>query len=507
MRTLVLLALLAAGGCSAPPWATGAASSALVSNGGSAASPNPAAAPQTAGTTGAAGNPSQPATRGAIAQKPDPRAVDELVARIAERESLDPAAKAKLADDLRQTDPALWPALMQYFQAAVAYRRQVAERELSAAGPSPERPAASPPDFAVLPADAAASPGTAPSTPSAREVASGLADLASGRAAGPPPCPAPLAAPGAPGAPLPEARSEPRDGPPRLLAAGENRAPARGEREAVGQRAEGPPDKSDGRPPARPSADNKGVVAASYVAPTAPRGDPWQDHLDMATKALEAELRQAPPSSGDVAKQARLRLLYLAANRREDAVRPIRSVSPAVQDFWSQEMYGLAAWLDAERTTDPARRAAEARQQLSTALCRLGELAPLGVRNLTFVKEVKSYGDITPFEKTEFAPGQEVLLYAEVENFKSEEDPKGFQTEFRGSYEIFDARGQRVSAQELGKTSERCRNPRRDFFVIYDFRLPKRIYPGKHTLQLTVEDLKSQKIGQSSVDFSIKTSE
>ena len=227
----------------------------------------------------------------------------------------------------------------------------------------------------------------------------------------------------------------------------------------------------------------------------------------MATKALEAELRQSTPSPSDAAKQARLRLLYLAAERREDAVRPIPSVSPAVQDFWSQELYGLAAWLDTGRTTDPARRAGEARQQLSAALCRLGELAPLAVRNLTFVKEVKSYGDITPFEKTDFAPGQEVLLYAEVENFKSDEDPKGFQTEFRGSYEIFDARGQRVSAQELGKTSERCRNPRRDFYVIYDFRLPKRIYPGKHTLQLSIEDLKSQKIGQSSVDFSIKSSE
>ena len=38
----------------------------------------------------------------------------------------------------------------------------------------------------------------------------------------------------------------------------------------------------------------------------------------------------------------------------------------------------------------------------------------------------------------------------------------------------------------------------------YEFRLPDRIYPGKHTLQLTVEDLKSKKVGQSTVDFTVK---
>lgn len=187
-------------------------------------------------------------------------------------------------------------------------------------------------------------------------------------------------------------------------------------------------------------------------------------------------------------------------------MRPIPSASPATQDCWSQMIYGLATWMDTERVPDASRRAAEARQQLVAAANRLGELAPLLVRNASFVKEVKSYGDVTTFDKTEFTPGQEVLLYAELENFKSEETPKGFHTQFRGSYEIFDARGQRVTAQELGKTEEHCRSYRRDFFLVYDFRLPKRIYSGRHTLQLTVEDLHGQKIGQSSLEFTVKAS-
>jgi hypothetical protein len=226
--------------------------------------------------------------------------------------------------------------------------------------------------------------------------------------------------------------------------------------------------------------------------------------LDGAIKLLESDARQSPQTSADVARQARLRLLYLAAGRRDDALRPLQSVSPAMQDSWSQMLYGLATWMDTERITNPARRAAEARQQLIAAANRLGEIAPLTVHNLTFAREVKSFGDVTPFDKSDFTPGQEVLLYVEVENFKSEETPKGFHTQFRGSYEVFDGRGQRVTSQELGKTEETCRNHRRDFFLIYDLRLPKRIYAGKHTLKLTVEDLNRQEIGQASLDFTIK---
>jgi hypothetical protein len=277
------------------------------------------------------------------------------------------------------------------------------------------------------------------------------------------------------------------------------------EGEIARTRRDAPAEKSDLR---RASGDAAGmaVVAASYVAPANPAADSWPDRLDAAIKALESEARQSPQSSAELTRQARLRLLYLAGGRREDALRPIPSASPAMQDSWSQMIYGLATWMDTERLPDSSRRAAEARQQLVAAANRLGEIAPLLVRNVSFAENVRSYGDIVPFAKAEYTPGQEILLYAELENFKSEETPKGFHTQFRGSYEIFDARGQRVTAQELGKTEEYCRNHRRDFFLVYNFRLPKRIYSGRHTLQLTVEDLHGQKIGQSSLEFTVKTS-
>jgi hypothetical protein len=120
---------------------------------------------------------------------------------------------------------------------------------------------------------------------------------------------------------------------------------------------------------------------------------------------------------------------------------------------------------------------------------------------------VQSYGCYTPFKKYEFLPDQEVLLYAEVENFGIESTPKGYHTALRSSYQILDKSGQRIADRAMSTTEEYCQNPRRDFFIGYQLRMPARINPGTYTLQLTIEDLKSQKVGQASVELTIKGSE
>jgi len=429
----------------------------------------------------------------------DPRAVDEMVARIAERESLDAAARARMAEDLRQTDPALWPLLTHYFQAALAYRRQADERQAARGGN----------EVSSAPAGSSAATQSLPLRAELPELAAGERQARAPQKDGP----FERAAAQAPTAPLPD--PSPHAQPPR-------ESPS--ERDAGSTQATAKPDAQaqafSGPAPARTKdthdaekaplkaapakAEGEGVVAASYETPSGANARTVEDRLAALIKSLESEARQSPQSSADVAWHARLRLLYLAANRREDALRPIPSVSPAEQEFLSQTVYGISTWLDPQRTSDPGRRAAETKHHLTSAVSRLGELAPLVVRNLAFTPDVRGYGDIKAFPKNEFSPGQEVILYVEVENFKSEETPKGFHSAFRGSYEIFDARNQRVSATDLGTTEEHCRNQRRDFFLNYRFSLPKRIYAGRHTLQLTIEDLKAQKIGQSSIEFTIK---
>jgi hypothetical protein len=126
---------------------------------------------------------------------------------------------------------------------------------------------------------------------------------------------------------------------------------------------------------------------------------------------------------------------------------------------------------------------------------------------VAFATEVQSYGCYKKFEKYEFHSGQEVLLYAEVENFKSASSEQGFHTSLKSSYQILDNRGARVDQKEFEVTEEHCQNPRRDYFIRYFIWMPKRIYGGTYTLQLTIEDTLSQKIGQASIEFTVADKE
>jgi len=199
-----------------------------------------------------------------------------------------------------------------------------------------------------------------------------------------------------------------------------------------------------------------------------------------------------------------LRMLYAAAGRREDAARPIPDASPATQQFVSKELEGLVAWLDAEQVPDPARRAAEAEPALREALARLGETAPLLVRNAAFCTEVLSFACIKRFDKQEFVADQEMLVYAELENFVSEPTERGFRTSLRSAYQILDNLGRQVVQRDFAPTEEYSKNARRDFFIAFRVRLPRQIAPGKYMLRLVIRDAVSQKTGQASIEFTVK---
>jgi hypothetical protein len=51
---------------------------------------------------------------------------------------------------------------------------------------------------------------------------------------------------------------------------------------------------------------------------------------------------------------------------------------------------------------------------------------------------------------------------------------------------------------------EVCQNHRRDYFIVYKIYMPQQVAPGNYQLRLNIEDRKSKKFGQSTVDFEIK---
>jgi hypothetical protein len=229
----------------------------------------------------------------------------------------------------------------------------------------------------------------------------------------------------------------------------------------------------------------------------------WQVSLQTAIAALEAELAGGG-GTDRAALEERLRLLYLAADRRDEALRSRPATSMNEQEFWSKQIYGLATLLDAAKQPDARQRATLAAPHLREAAERLGEMGGLAVKNLHFCTEVKGFGSFVSFPQDEFRLGQEVLLYCEVDNFQSKLTEKGYHTALKARYQVFDASGNRVADKDLGLKDEHCQNRRRDFFVPYFLSTPKQVSPGKYQLKLTLEDVHAGQTAEASIEFRIK---
>jgi hypothetical protein len=258
------------------------------------------------------------------------------------------------------------------------------------------------------------------------------------------------------------------------------------------------------RPPARPAS-----VSAT---------EEWQVMLGATIRSLEADLAKRPDDPENARREALLRMLYLVANRLDDAARPVPA-DAREQQFWVDWLYGTSVYLDSAATPNDGQRSAIAADRLRDAVQRLGEQSNLVVQNLAFCRKVTSFGVYESFDAKpakvagvkslatvqEFAPNQEVLLYAEIRNFTSQSGAKGYHTALRPSYQIFDSAGRRLgSVVELDESHDYCQRPRTDFFVCYHIYLPTRIDPGSYTLKLTIEDVHGHKAGEDDIEFVIK---
>ncbi len=456
------------------------------------------------------------------ANAPSPQDLQAVMAEVEKIGRVDPRAQAQLLDELKQVDPSLWPMAVQSVWSRVAYAqkygkhtitRQLADRR-SASATDCRREIASPSGYPTSKNPVTDYPSTG-----------AVAELPPHRI-------------NAPAYPDTGARgiNVPADQPPP-----DTRQPS------GSGRVETPPGPNSGAALKRSPLDRTqtvekprpdGVIHTSYHSgpsqPLTPRklsatqsndgrsndgqlgdgrsGD-WRSHVATAITALESQLASQDKSAasdadggggGDATDHARLRMLQLLAGRRDDAMQEMPLDDSALRDFWSNELFGLDILLDTQRFSRDSHRATEAKRHLCQAVAALGEASTLEISNLAFCSEVQSYGSIKRFEGSEFAPGQRLLLYAEIDNFRSENTAKGYHTSLRSSFQIFDSSGRRIEDHKSTKSEEHCQSPRRDYFIGCDFRLPTTIYPGRHTLKLTVEDLKSHKVAESSIDFTVK---
>lgn len=255
---------------------------------------------------------------------------------------------------------------------------------------------------------------------------------------------------------------------------------------------------------------NFGLPAGAPVAivPFAP--SPELDRLITQTTLDAASLT---PGDNELSRQlylrkhVQLRLLNLIVGQMDRALQPVPGIDPADQEFWQQMLWGMANYFDIQGMPDSSDRATQTIAQLRSASVRLQEKARLELHNVAFCYKISGFGNYQRFKRDEFTPGQPVLLYAEIGNFKSELIADGqFRTLLKSTLEIVEGgpAGRVVETLPLPPSEDRCRNQRRDYYHSYEFSIPQGCEPGPHMLRLRVEDQLGKKFTMTTLNFMVQ---
>ena len=285
-------------------------------------------------------------------------------------------------------------------------------------------------------------------------------------------------------------------------------------------------DRSTSRKEVRPAAvsgtTSKSPIRQASESDLTPKGSkpgtttvlpalPWQSELDQLIARVEQDLAQSKPETDvdtqneNLRRQAHLRLLYLMAQRQEEAMTAIPGVEASQQEYWQQMIWAMSNSFDTVQFPESTERAAQIVPPLSSALRQVREQAALSIKNMTFCRKISYFGNYERFPRNDFTAGHEVLLYTEIENFLSVATTDGeFRTSLKSMIEITDSKGRVVWTKGFPSTEDFCRNPRRDYFHNYQFYIPEDLSTGTYTLKLTIVDELSKKRASNSLNFVLK---
>ena len=369
-----------------------------------------------------ASNPSPPehaeaATPPLSPVQPQSQRLQDVMAEVRRLGESDPASQQQLLDDLQQSDPSLWPLVVEQAKATAAYRQRVADRSM-ASNPAERLPAV---NDVALAAHRTTSRGVS------RDTFFSFRPTSAGRR-------------------------------------------------------------------------NCGTSPSGFVSGTV-AGD-WRQRLAAAIDAMEATAADNPRTPAEIAEQARLRMLYAAAGRREDAARLIPGLPASAQHFLSKELEGFHCGSTPSRLPMPPRGPPRSNRCLPRP-CRACRVRPVigpqrrllhrgaKLRLCQTIRQVR-----VPAE-----PGSSLIRRGQ--NFTSEPTAKGYHTSLRTRYRIVDATASASARRRLLRRKNIVKISATISSSAITSACPRRIGPGKYALQLSIEDLNRHKVGRASIDFQV----
>lgn len=129
--------------------------------------------------------------------------------------------------------------------------------------------------------------------------------------------------------------------------------------------------------------------------------------------------------------------------------------------------------------------------------------AHLSVVNPCFASRVRGWGSVERFTSSRFQPGQELIVYFELEDLTGDESPDGHTTRVDTTLQLIDDAGQRLHEWRFEPLEETCRTPRRDYFARYVVRIPENLPEGACRLDLAVTDAVAHATAHASLPLEI----
>ena len=127
----------------------------------------------------------------------------------------------------------------------------------------------------------------------------------------------------------------------------------------------------------------------------------------------------------------------------------------------------------------------------------------LAVRNACFATRVQAWGVVDRFQAARFRPGQEVIVYFELDNLSSGRSAAGHTTCIDASLALVAADGTAIRDWSFEPIAETCAAQRRDYFARYVVRIPESAVAGAFRLDIDVVDTLAGTTARTSLPLEI----
>jgi hypothetical protein len=132
-----------------------------------------------------------------------------------------------------------------------------------------------------------------------------------------------------------------------------------------------------------------------------------------------------------------------------------------------------------------------------------GAAGPLSVHNACFASRVQAWGVVERFAADHFRPGQEIIVYFELEHLEAERAPDGHTTSIDTALALVSAAGERIHDWSFEPIRETCPARRRDYFARYVVRIPATAPVGPCRLEIAVTDAVASRTAATALPLEI----